>query len=167
MKTRNLVLSGIFIGLLLIVQSGFYPMSQLVVGSLVNLILLSSLFYIGLKESIIISVISPILATAIGINKLPIMIIAIMGANSALVISYYMFRRKKYFGLVLAPIIKFTVIFLLSRLTFSLFMPNVNEKIAAAFSFIQLFTAYIGTILAYLIFKTIGKNLGGNFNEIS
>ena len=156
-KTRNIILTGIYIAFLLIVQAGLYPMTQFTVGSIVNFILIMALLTTGLPEALLVGIISPIAATIIGINKLPMMIPTIIIANMTLVIIYFIFKKKEILSAILAPIAKFIVIFLLARLTLHFFMPNAPDKVVKAFSAIQLFTAYTGTIAAYLFNGIIKK----------
>jgi riboflavin transporter FmnP len=162
--------TAIFIALLMVVQFATKPLGQLVTGSLVNLILIVSALTCGLSSGLTVAVISPVIATLVGIGP-PFWVLTpfiILGNGTIVLIWHFVGNRifhKKYVGyiasLAAGAVCKFLVLyFSIVRLAVPLFL-DLNEKqagvITASFSFPQLFTALIGGALAIAIIPVIKK----------
>ena len=145
----------------------FQGLSQFFTGPLVNAILIIAGLAAGLWGGLAIAVLSPVLAYLIApqpiLQNLPQMIIVIMIGNAVMVIAAYVFRNKYLpAGLVVGSIVKTGFLWLaVSYLVLPLFGQALPEKmksaLTATFSINQLYTALIGNVLAYLIWRIVKK----------
>lgn len=161
------------LAVLVVVQFVTKSLGQYVTGSLVNVVLAVSALTIGLVEGIIVAAVSPFLAFAFGIGPAFIQIVPFVAiGNAVLVTVLWLFagRLKKfdakeivmgYVGAVASSIAKFGALWLgVTKIAFNL-VPNIKpaqvEKMTAMFTWPQLVTALIGTILAITIVPQIKK----------
>ena len=166
--------TAIFIALLIVVQFVTKPLSQLVTGSLVNMLLIVSVMTCGFASGMTVAVLSPIFAMLFGIGPaLWVLTPFIILGNCAIVLIWYFIGirafKEKFTGYLVAlpagAAGKFLVLYLtIVRLLLPLFL-NLPEKqaavITAAFSLTQLFTALIGGALAAAALPVVKKAMAG------
>ncbi|GAE90426.1 ECF transporter S component [Acetivibrio straminisolvens] len=139
------------------------PNSNFIVGPLVNACLVISSGLVGLFSGAVISVLAPYGAILTGAAlPLPLAPFIALG-NFALVLAFYIFRKKKIIGIVLGSIAKFAVIYgsLLYIIPFFKLLPE-NKAMAlagAAFGWPQLVTALIGGIIALPIIYRLERHI--------
>ncbi len=169
--------TAIFIALLIAGQALTQSMGQLVTGSYVNLILIATALSAGMASGLTVAIISPIVATALGIGPLWAIVPVIMLGNAVLVLIYALILRKgaaerfNAKGFVLWPAailsssaVKFAVMYLgvvkivLPIISSSLKAPQI-EKMTIMFAFPQLFTALIGGGIAMFVVPAILQTL--------
>lgn len=168
--TQTAVMLALLIGVQFITRS----FGQFVTGSMVNLILLVSVFIIGIYGGVTIAVLSPILAFLAGIGPAFIQIIPFIAIGNALFVTVAWLISKNYIGklsakditistigLIAASISKFLFLWL-GLVTIALpLIPGIKEKqaavIGAAYSWPQLITALIGSMLVMMIVPQLKK----------
>jgi MFS family permease len=168
--TQTAVMLALLIGVQLITR----PFGQFVTGSLVNLILLVSVFIIGIYGGITVAVLSPVLAFLAGIGPSFIQIIPFIAVGNVLLVVVawliarnYMSRLKardvlaSAIGLIAASVTKFLFLWIGLVMIALPMIPGIKQKqlamIGAAFSWPQLITALIGSILAIMIVPVLKK----------
>lgn len=168
--TQTAVMLALLIGVQFISRS----FGQFVTGSMVNLILLVAVFVIGIYGGLTIAVLSPILAFLAGIGPAFIQIIPFIAIGNALFVTIaWLIARKTVAnfnskgmitssaGLIAASVCKFLFLwFGIVKLALPL-IPGIKEKqaavIGASFSWPQLVTALLGSILALVIVPQLIK----------
>lgn len=175
-NVRTITQTAVMLALLIVVQLFTRSFGQFITGSLVNLILLVSVFMIGIYGGLTIAVLSPILAFAAGIGPAFVQIIPFIAiGNALLVIIAWLIAGKhircsstKEFtasvvGLVVASACKFLFLWIGVVMIALPTIPGIKEKqlavIGAAFSWPQLVTALIGSALALIIVPQLKKAL--------
>jgi hypothetical protein len=173
-KISYITKTAVMLALLIVVQIATRPFGQFITGSLVNLILLVSVFMIGIYGGITIAVLSPILAFLAGIGPAFIQIIPFIAVANALFVTIAWLIAKNcmaklntkdlmvsLFGLITACIAKLLFLWIGVVMIALPMIPGIKEKqiavISAAFSWPQLITALIGSILAIMIIPIIEK----------
>lgn len=168
--TQTAVMLALLIGVQLLTRS----FGQFVTGSMVNLILLVSVFIIGIYGGLTIAVLSPLLAFLSGIGPAFIQIIPFIAIGNALFVVLAWLIAKNFIGclrskdiaisslgLVAASITKFLFLWVGVVLFALPLIPGIKEKqiavMAAAFSWPQLVTALIGSVLAMIIIPQLKK----------
>ena len=166
-KIAFIAQTGVMLALLIGVQFTTRSLSQFITGSLVNLILLVSLFVIGIASGITVAVLSPVLAFTVGMGPMFVQIVPFVAAgNAVFVIAAYFTRnyiarktlKDTFFtalGLITAGAAKTLFLWAgLVKIALPL-IPGIKEKqitvISAAFSWPQMVTALIGGALAMII----------------
>ena len=161
--TQTAVMLALLVGAQFITRS----FGQFVTGALVNLILLVSIFTVGLGGGLTVAVVSPFLAFMVGIGPAFIQVVPFVAVgNAILVITAYVVRnhivRKSLkgkaitaLGLIAASSAK-TLFLWIGLVIIALpLIPGINEKqitvISAAFSWPQLITALVGSALAMVV----------------
>ena len=190
MKTKNQILwitqTAMLLGLTIATQ--YYVtsalsfntyLSQIVVGSLVNLFLIISVVTCGFFSGLSISVLAPFISFFVGRMPHIWMIPFVALGNTAIVFVFWLICRKKILGSsflinwavasVLGPLLKFGVLWLgVTQIFVKLILINdgslqpqqigrMSEIISFNFSFLQLITAFSGCILAYTIYPALKK----------
>ena len=174
MKYKRIVYitqTAVMLALLMGVQFTTRSFGQLVTGTLVNLILLVSVFIIGLHSGLTIAALSPFLAFMVGMGPAFINIVPfISGANAILVIVAYFVRnhiaqksvKKIIFtatGLIAASVAKTFFLWVGLVIIALPLIPGINEKqiavISAAFTWQPLVTALIGSTLTMIIMPVL------------
>jgi hypothetical protein len=168
--TQTAVMLALLIGAQFITRS----FGQFVTGSMVNLILLVSVFIIGIYGGVTIAVLSPLLAFLAGIGPAFIQIIPFIAFGNILFVTIAWIISKNFIatlstkniiissiGLITASLSKFLFL-LFGLVTVALpLIPGIKEKqlavIGTAFSWPQLITALIGSILAMMIVPHLKK----------
>ncbi|NLK38778.1 MAG: ECF transporter S component [Clostridiales bacterium] len=160
--------TAVFIALLIGAQAATASMSQFVTGSLVNLILITSVMISGPASGLTVAFLSPVLAKLVGIGP-PVWILIpfIMAGNMTLVIIWYLIGKRRVadrylmriVALVTAAVCKFLVLYLgIVKLAVPLLAnlpPKMATAVTASFSWPQLVTALIGGAVAYVILPVI------------
>ena len=152
--------TSLFIALLIGVQLTTRPFGQLVTGSLVNLLLVTSVMTCGISSGLTVAIISPILASLLGISPLWALTPTIITGNMVYVIIWFTLGTLKYankyivrcVALVAAALCKFTVLYLgVVQVTLRWFL-SLPEQQASALSTMfaapQLITALVGGAIA-------------------
>ena len=81
--------TAILLALLLVFQVVTKPLGQLVTGSLVNLVLIVAVMVAGLASGLTIAIVSPILASILGISPLWVLVPFIALGNTVLVLIWH------------------------------------------------------------------------------
>ena len=171
--TKQLAQTGLLLALCIASQF-FKNLSVYITGPIVNTIIIIAVLAVGLFSGIIISVIAPITAYLITaspiITAIPAVMPMIMIGNCILAVFVWLFDKKIHFklslpvGMIVGSLIKsaFMAVAIINVL-FTFFGGALNEKQLAmgrtTFSTVQLFTALIGSVLAYLIWIPLKKYL--------
>ena len=161
------------LALLLAVQFFTHAFSTFVTGSLVNLILLVSVFMIGLGGGLTIAVISNFCAFLMGIGPAFIQIVPFVAAGNAIfVVIAWLFRKnialpgvKKrvvtIVGLVLASMAKMLFLWVGLVIIILPIIPGLKPAqisiIGSVFTWPQLITALIGSTLALIIIPILTR----------
>jgi len=176
MNNRNKVMwitrTAIMLALLLVLQTVSKPLGQLVTGSLVNLVLIVAVMIGGLASGLTVAVLSPILATVLGISPLWMLVPFIVLGNAVLVLVWHFVANSKKgkpvvnYGIawIGGALLKFAVLFIgVVKIAVPLIMQLPEPKasvISGAFSVPQIFTALIGGAVAMLIIPVLKKAVG-------
>ena len=161
---------GKLLSLIFGAQSAIATNSQIIVGSIVNTALIISAINLKGWKKIIFVITMPSIATVLsgyifGPFSMPMiyMIPAIWAGNFALVYAYKMLmivKKKNYFLTgIIGIVIKVAIIFGYFSLLklFGIIPEKVVNNLQYSMSILQLITATIGMILAYIIFKLESK----------
>lgn len=136
-----------------IISNHYQPLS----GTLVNTILFLAVLTLGLREAIVVSFLPSIIAYSVGLLPKPfLVIIPVIILSNIILVSVFdrMNKRSYFYGVVLASVIKFMVIFSASYLVAEIVLPAAMlPKIIAMFGWMQIFTAFMGGLIAYLLGK--------------
>ena len=173
MKLKKIILTAIMLALLIGMQFVTRSLGQFVTGTLVNLILLVTVFMVGLGGGLTVAVASNFLAFLAGIGPaLPQVVPFVAAANGILVSTAYLVRRhvaeksikKKAVaaaGLVGAGAAKTLFLWVGLVLIALPLLPGLKEPqlavLNAAFTWPQLVTALIGGTLALLIMPLLKR----------
>ena len=175
MKSNNRVLwltkTAVFIALLIALQAVTTPLGNpLITGSIVNMLLITSVMVCGLSSGVCVAILSPVAAKFFGIGPLISLIpFIIMGNLTLVLIWYFLGNQKKHyiFALFGGAFAKYLVLYI-GIVKFAIpVLLNLPEKqasiISNMFSISQLMTALLGGILALLIYPRLKKaNIGGD-----
>lgn len=171
--TQTAVMLALLIGAQFITRS----FGQFVTGSMVNLILLVSVFLIGIYGGVTIAILSPFLAFLAGIGPAFVQIIPFIAiANTLFVVTAWIISKNfitklsvkdhviSSIGLIAASVVKFLFLWIGLVMIALPLIPGIKEKQAAAigasFSWPQLVTALIGSILAIILVPHLKKAVG-------
>jgi len=167
-RVRYLTRTAMLLALAIVFQSlgrviPLGPNSQYVVGPLVNACLLISTGLVGICSGAVISILTPFGAILTGAAMpLPLAPFVALG-NFALVLLFYVFRKKKVIGLLTGAIAKFLVIYgsLLTVIPFFKFLPaqQAANLASKAFGWSQLITALIGGVIALPVIVRLEKRI--------
>ena len=166
-KTIYITQTAVMLALLIVVQFVTKPFTQYVTGSLVNLILLVSVFMIGIYGGLAVALISPFLAFIVGAGPGFIQIVPVIAIGNAIFIlvagivrkPMLMPGAKKGFpvvlGLVVASIVKTLFLWIGVVLIALPLIPGLKQAqvnmISTMFTWPQLITALIGSALAIIV----------------
>ena len=192
MKTRNQILwitqTALLLGLTVAAQYyissflSFNPIvSQLVVGSLVNLFLVLATLLCGFWSGASIGSVAPLIAFSLGRLPHVWLLPFIALGNIAVVFAFWLICRKKIFGVsfsvswalasVFGALLKFGVLwFGVTQVFLKLILANdasvpapraeaMTAMLSYTFSFPQLATVLTGCIIAYAIYPVLKKNV--------
>lgn len=164
---KNLTRTAVLLALLIVFQYVTKPLGQLVTGSCVNAVLAVGAWMLPLPYALVIAVISPFLASLLGIGPqlLPIIIAISVGNTVYCAVLHLLDKNALVFravaGIVGAALKFLTLYLLIVKLlcsVLSLPAPQV-QAFTATFSYPQLFTALIGAAAALLIVPLLKKAL--------
>lgn len=170
-KARYIAYSGLMLALCVLFQSlrVIFPflatvpivppfdLSVLVVGTLVNLTLIVSVWTVGFWCGAAISALAPVIAFLQGFQKNPFMLIVIIAGNLSLVTVCYLLRSQKPFAVFCGASLKFLAQYgLLALVVAPLFIPEA-KNLLLLFSWPQLVTAVLGAVLALLVWPKLKK----------
>jgi hypothetical protein len=170
-KVQNITFAAMFIALLVVVQgvtAGFG--NTIVTGSLVNAILIVAILTTNYFPAVATALVSPVVATLIGIGPTWAIVPFIALGNLTLVLVWGTLGRSgkgayvslhKVLALIVAALLKFAVLFLgVTKLAIPVILAIPEPKasvMSAAFSLPQLITASIGGVIALVIAPLILK----------
>ena len=172
-KTLYIVQTAVMLALLIATQFFTQAFSQFVTGSLVNLILLISVFMIGLGGGLLIAAVSPFCAFFMGVGPAFIQIVPFVAVGNAIFVAVAWTVRKfiaepaaakkilAAAGLITASVVKMLFLWV-GLVVFMLpLIPGLKAAqitlIGTAFTWPQLITALIGSALAMIIFPLLRK----------
>ncbi|MBQ8822264.1 MAG: ECF transporter S component [Lachnospiraceae bacterium] len=168
--TKKIALTAVLLALAIASQF-FKNMSVYVTGSIINLILIMAVLFVGVGCASIIAIVTPVTAFLITgspiMAAMPLVIPAVMIGNEVLVLVVGLLKKMPLsVKMVLASVVKAAVMgLLISLIIIPTFGPGTNlpEKALAAakltFSLTQLITALIGGVLACIIFPLVKKGV--------
>ena len=167
--------TAVMLALLIGAQFATRGFGQFVTGSLVNLILLTSVFTAGLGSGLTVAAASPFLAFVLGLPyPLPQIVPFIAAGNAVLVTIAWLVRKHMAkgsvknlvfasAGLIAAGTAKFLVLWIGIVKVLLPMLPELPEQrvniITAAFTWPQLITALIGSALAMAVVPLVKKAL--------
>lgn len=177
-KSKVMVLTQTALMLAVLISWQFLSKSfgQLVTGSGVNLILLVSVFVVGLTGGLVVAGISPFVAFAFGIGPVFIQVVFFVAVGNMLLVGLAnLICRKHIFkttlkdigmnivGLGIGSLAKFGF-FYVGLVSFALpLIPNIKapqiQALTLVFTWPQLITAFVGSVLAVIALPIIGKSL--------
>lgn len=162
--------TAIFLALLIVIQAVTAPFGiPLITGSFVNLILIVTVMTCGFSSGLVVAVISPVVATLVGIGPMWILVPFIALGNSVLILAWHLvskraFKEKligSFVALVVGAVSKFLVLYLsIVQVMIPLFLDLPEKKVevlSATFSLPQLFTALIGGAVAIIVLPIVKK----------
>jgi len=168
---RMIAQTAILLALCLVFQL-LKSLSMYITGPMVNAILILAALSCGWQSGVIIACLAPLAAWLIGatpvINAMPAMLPVIMIGNVLIVMAAWIFRNKLLpVGLVIGVLAKGTFLWLtVWYAVIPLFGSGLKEKMLNAakltFSFPQFITAAIGSVIAFIVWKTLKKYLAVN-----
>ena len=166
-KALFITQTALMLALLIGTQFATRSFSQFVTGSMVNLILLVSVFVIGLAGGLTVAIASPFLASLAGIGPAFIQIVPFIAAGNAIFVLLAWPVRKRIsrfnakdtcfaaIGLITASTAKFLFLWISLVIVALPLIPGIKEMqvkiIGAAFTWPQLLTAIIGSVLAMVV----------------
>ena len=160
-----LALTVVFQSLRLWIPAMPANISQIVVGSLVNLCLIVAAVMTGISGGLIIAVVAPVIALIQGFTPVPVLVVPIALGNLVLVVmASLLYNRNPILAIVTGAVLKFITLCLgVVKIVLPFFLPNAPDKMRAAlsvqFSWPQLVTAGIGGVLAVEILTVLRKSV--------
>ncbi|MFY9174630.1 MAG: ECF transporter S component [Peptococcia bacterium] len=152
--TKILTRSAVLLALALVVQLGKFP--QPVTGPAINGILFIASAVVGPISGILIGLLTPIVAFAVGIMPFAPAMVIIMLGNATLAIVYGLLAKRQILALVAAAVGKFLVMAAMVKYIFPLlFGIAIPAKVTTMLTLPQLYTALIGAVAAFIILKLI------------
>jgi hypothetical protein len=143
------------------------PYNNFIVGPIVNAVLIIATAASGLWSGTAIAVIAPIVSALTNKAAIAPIILAfspfIAAGNFIIVLSFSLLMKKsKVAGVITGAIVKFA--FLYGAITVFAGLMNLKPKVASSlttlFSWPQLVTALVGGVIALIVIKLMGKQLG-------
>lgn len=138
--------------------------SQYVVGSLVNLCLILAAVTVGIKGGMVIAVVAPVIAFIQGFTTIPVLVVPIALGNLVLVVTIaLLYKRNALPAFAAGAVLKFLALYLgVVKIVLPFFLPaDAPEQVRAAlsvqFSWPQLVTASIGSIIAAVVLPVLKK----------
>ncbi len=174
MKKSNLLLTrtAILLALTVLFQSlrVIVPIppniSQFVVGSLVNLTLILAAVVVGLKGGLTIAILAPVIAFMQGfLPPFPIMMLLVAIGNVVLVtVVALLYHKNNILALGLGALLKFVALYIaVVQIAVPFILTEapqrVRDTLAVSFSWPQLITAVIGSVLALMVLPLVLRAL--------
>ncbi|VBB08742.1 Hypothetical protein LUCI_4020 [Lucifera butyrica] len=134
--------------------------STFLIGSLVNAVLLVSVYFLGIWETVLIACITPLVAYFQQLLPLPVFIIPIAIGNTLYAGMFHLLKRQ-WLGTGIAAIVK--TLFLWESFRWLMSLVAIPPKMAAGILFImswpQLVTGILGGMLAILLIQRLKLSL--------
>jgi hypothetical protein len=153
MNTRYLTRTAILLAIVIAVQ--FLRIHQFVTGPLVNAVLLIAASMVGIGSGVLIGLLTPVVAFAVGILPQPLApaIPGIMAGNAVLVITFGLLSRLwrpgkggSYLGIAAGAVLKYLILAGVVR-----FLIRVPPPVAVSLQLPQSFTALAGGVIALIV----------------
>ena len=162
--------TGVFLAVLIVAQAVTRPLGNTIVtGSVTNMLLILAVMLCGLSSAAVISVVSPVFATILGIGPLWPFIPFIIAGNLTLVALWRLIALRRperskaleVVALFCAAAAKFLVLYFgvvrfVVPIVLGLGEPQASA-VSIAFSWPQIITATVGGLLAMLLFPALSK----------
>ena len=176
-KIRYITETAVMLALLVALQALTSSMGQIVTGSCVNAVLAVTALTVGLGGSLVVALVSPVMAYLLGIAPQILVVPAIMVGNAVFVVLLHFLADpadgnlvKKIVGWAVSSAAKFAVLYLIvvkvvlglmaeTLLASGSLKPPMIAALTAKFSWPQLITALIGGAVALAIVPVIRKAL--------
>lgn len=164
-RVKKLVEMAILLTICLSAQY-FKSISQFITGPIVNATIILAVLLIGLTGGLAISVLSPLCAMLLGfapiMQMLPQMILAVSVGNMVLALIVWILKKHLIAGLAVGTVLKAASLWVMVSLivipTFAAELaPPQQALMKAMFSYNQLFTAAIGSVIAYFVYNKLYK----------
>lgn len=150
--TKIVTRSAFILALAIAVQLVKLP--QPVTGPVINALLFLAAGLIGPVSAVLIGLCTPVIAFTFGIMPFAPAVPIIMLGNAVLALTFGLLVKRPYLGLAAAALAKYGVMALSVFYVFpGLFSIAIPPKIAAALTTPQLFTAFGGAVIAFVILK--------------
>ncbi|MDR0380908.1 MAG: hypothetical protein LBH86_02785 [Oscillospiraceae bacterium] len=149
-------------GLSAFVIMGPFDLSVLLVGTLVNLTLIFSSWFIGFWSGAAISLLAPLIAFLQGFQRVIAMVPVIILGNLTIVAISWILRKRRVAGALLGAGGKFAAQYLLvAFLVVPVFVTQEAQRVSLPllFSWPQFITAVLGGLLALLLTPRLEKAL--------
>jgi uncharacterized membrane protein len=169
-KTKTITLTAMFLALLIVVQLVTSQFGNTIVtGSGVNLMLILAAVVCGALPATAVAIISPVVATLLGIGPAWPLVPFIALGNLTIVLVWALIARRekpnklaaRIISLALGAVLKFAVLYgTVVKLAIPLIIKAPEPQatvMGAAFSIPQLITAAVGGVLAILVLPIIEK----------
>ncbi|MCX6781967.1 MAG: iron hydrogenase [Candidatus Magasanikbacteria bacterium] len=160
-KEKTIYVVGVFLFLLGgVMLAPLFP-NQFISGPIVNAILLIVTVILGLRSGILMSFLPSVMALVGGL--LPAIFIPfipfIMAGNIIFVTIFHYLRQKNFWlGAGAGSVVKFIFLYISSKIMFDYF---TGQTLAGAFALMmswnQLYSAAVGSLIAFLFLKTIKR----------
>ena len=166
MKTKKIATLGVLLAIMLVFQF-LKGVSPYITGPVVNLVLIIVTYYFSLSSGILFSVIAPITSFIISpspiLKAMPLIVVFIALGNIVLCFFVNLLKNK---NLALDLFVASTLKAIFMGVSISLIIIPIFSKGTAlpevalatskfTFSITQLITAYTGSIIAFIVFKTL------------
>lgn len=165
MTTKKIATLGVLLAIMLVFQT-LKGISPYITGPVVNLILIMTTYYFSLPSGILFSIIAPITSFLITpspiLKAMPLIVVFIGLGNAVLCFFVNLLKNKNLiFDLFISSTIKALFMgVMISLIIIPIFskgtqLPEVALTTAKiTFSFTQLITAYIGSLISFIVIKT-------------
>ena len=171
--------TALLIAMVVATQAAFGS-SQFVTGSIVNFILVAATILAGVSSGVVVGIISPVMSfIIIGRPVFPVLLPFIALGNFVLVVAVYLISVKSYENLdiiayarmgaaaVAGSVLKFLVLFIgIVRIAVPFLIPGIlppqTAMLSHTFSWPQLVTALIGSIIAMVVMPRLAQALRFN-----
>lgn len=164
-KTKRIAILGVLLAVMLVFQT-MKGISPYITGPVVNLVLITVTYYFSFSSGLLFSIIAPI--TSFFITPSPILkamplIVVFIGLGNIVLCFFVNLLKKRNLALSLFVASTVKAIFMgvsISLIIIPIFSKGTQLPEAAlatakfTFSFTQLITAYIGSVVSYIVFKT-------------
>ena len=164
--TKQLTTTALLLAICVVFQS-MKSLSTYLTGSAVNCILVIATLYCGMFSGTCIAILAPVIAYFIGatpiVNMIPLMMLVIMIGNELLVLcAGLLYKKRLGLGLLLGCVTKAPFLWLV---VWYAVLPVFGAKLPApmvltvktTFSLTQFITACVGSLIAWIIYKRMGK----------
>ena len=173
-RLHQIAQAAILLAVLIVLQAATKGLGQIVTGSCVNAILALAAMTAPLGASVIIALVSPVLAFLLGIAPQILTVPAIMAANTVYVLALHFLTGKslvrRICAWLAAALLKFAVlyaaviwlicgVFQAALMDAGILKAPMLQLLTATFSWSQLFTALIGGAAAMLCVPVVHKAL--------